>query len=151
LPDIASVSVEFPANPGYSFKVIQEETPSFRLLSLADGQEIPSFDAIRVLDFVTSFMDIRFEALVNDMDAQRKDTVFAGPPLHIITVALRDGSHQVAKTYRKPGLPGEIDLEGNPVIYDRDRLYAVINEGQDMVLIQYFVFDRITRPLPYYK
>ena len=151
LRDIASVSVEFPANPGYSFKVTQEDTPSFRLLSLADGREIPSFDTIRVLDFVTSFMDIRFEALVNDMDPLRKDTVFAGPPLHIITVTLKDGTHQVAKTYRKPGLPGEIDLEGNPVIYDRDRLYAVTSDAQDTVLIQYFVFDRITRPLPYYQ
>ena len=150
LTEIASVTVEFPAEPSHSFRVIQEDTPSQRLFSLAEGREIPVFDTIRVLDFVTSFMNIRFEALVNDMDPQRKDSVFACPPLHIITVVRKDGRQQVVKTYRKPGLPGEIDLDGNPVIFDRDRLYAVINDGQDQVLIQYFVFDRITRPLPYY-
>jgi hypothetical protein len=151
LQEIASVTVEFPSNPSYSFRVIQEDTPSFRLFSLADSMEIPVFDTIRVLDFITSFMNIRFEALVNDMDPPRKDTVFAGRPLHIITVIRKDGRQQAVRTYRKPGLPGEIDLEGNPVVFDGDRLYAVINEGQDHVLIQYFVFDRITRPLPYYK
>lgn len=150
LQEIAWISVEFPAQPDYSYRITQEAPASFRLFSLNDSIEITAYDTVRVLDFVTSFMNIRFEALVNDMDPQRQDTVFAGSPLHIITVARKDGRQQVAKTYRKPGLPGEIDLDGNPVIFDRDRLYAVINDGQDHVLIQYFVFDRITRPLPYY-
>ncbi|HNS18322.1 MAG TPA: DUF4340 domain-containing protein, partial [Bacteroidales bacterium] len=150
LKDIASVTVEFPAKPINSFRVVREGDLSLRLYGEHSREEIRSFDTIRALDFLTSFMNIRFEALVNDMNPQRKDTVFSVPPLHILTVTLNDGSQQVVKTYRKPGMPGEIDLEGNPVIFDRDRLYAVFNEGNDTALIQFFVFDRITRPLPYY-
>ena len=33
--------------------------------------------------------------------------------------------------------------------FDLDRAYALVNNGQDFVLIQYFVFDRIMRPLQY--
>ncbi len=150
LGDIASVTVEFPANPENSFRVVRESDLALRLYSENGRQEIPSYDTVRVLDFLTSFMNIRFEALVNDMNPQRKDSVLSVPPLHIITVASKDGRLQVVKTFRKPGMPGEIDLEGNPVIVDRDRLYAVFNEDREMALIQYFVFDRITRPLPYY-
>lgn len=150
IPEIASVQVEFPGDPSRSFQVVHGGNHRFRLFSLADQQEIMSYDTIRLLDFMTSFMNIRFEALVDNMNPQRKDTVLAASPLHIITMTLNDGHQQVVKTYRKPGLPGEIDLDGNPVIFDRDRLYAVLEEGNEMVLIQYFVFDRITRPLSYF-
>lgn len=151
IPEIASIQVEFPGDPSRSYRVEHEGNHRFRLFSLADQQEIISYDTIRLLDFMTSFMNIRFEALVDDMNPQRKDTVLAASPLHIITLALSDGRQQVVKTYRKPGLPGEIDLDGNPVVFDRDRLYAVLQEGNEMVLIQYFVFDRITRPLSYFR
>ncbi|MBP6977656.1 MAG: DUF4340 domain-containing protein [Lentimicrobiaceae bacterium] len=151
LQEIASVTVEFPGSPDKSFSVVREGDLALSLFSLNPRQEVQSFDTLRVLDFLTSFRNIRFEALINDMNPQRRDTVLSAPPLHIITVTTPDGDTQVVKTYRKPGMPGEIDLDGNPVIYDRDRLYAVIQEGHEMVLIQYFVFDRITRPLIYYQ
>jgi hypothetical protein len=34
---------------------------------------------------------------------------------------------------------------------DRDRFYALINNGEDFVLMQYYTFDKILYPLSYYK
>jgi len=45
----------------------------------------------------------------------------------------------------------EIDVfDGSTVFFDRDRMYALINDDEDFVLIQYFVFDKILRPLSFF-
>jgi hypothetical protein len=148
--DIAAITVECPQRPEMSFRVNQSANGALSFYSLASNTQVSTFDTLKVLDFITSFNNIRFEGLVTGMDPDRKDSVLVAPPLHIITLEMKDGTRHVATTYRKPGLPGEFDLEGNPVLFDRDRMYAVINEGNDLVLVQYFVFDRITRPMTYF-
>jgi hypothetical protein len=42
------------------------------------------------------------------------------------------------------GLP----LEQIPT--DFDRIYALVNDGEDFVLIQYYVFDKVLYPLSHY-
>jgi hypothetical protein len=148
--EIASVILDFNQEPEKSFRVEQTAEGIFAVYPLASPIPVPRYDTLKILDLLTSFGNIRFEGFVDDMDPSRKDTVLAQIPIHTITLELKDGTRYQAITYRKPGLPGEIDLEGDPVLFDRDRLYAVINNGQDIVLVQYFVFDRITRPLAYF-
>ena len=43
-----------------------------------------------------------------------------------------------------------VDENGDPMPFDRDRMYALVNEGRDFVLVQFFTFDKITRPLGYF-
>jgi len=99
---------------------------------------------------ITSFKKIRFEALLNDLYQSQIDTLTAGVPVHIITLTKKTQEEQVVKTYHKPSLPGEVNYKGELILYDRDRLYALVNDGQDFVLIQYYAFDKITRPLDYF-
>jgi hypothetical protein len=99
---------------------------------------------------LTAFSKINFEALLNDMHPARIDSLISGTPFHIITLTKKTGEEQEVKTYHKPAQPGEINYLGEPVLYDRDRFYASLNDGQDFVLIQFYVFDKITRPLDYF-
>jgi hypothetical protein len=41
-------------------------------------------------------------------------------------------------------------MNGLPVMFDRDRMYAFVNGGSDLVLVQYFVFSRISRPIDWF-
>jgi hypothetical protein len=43
-----------------------------------------------------------------------------------------------------------MDDFGNAAPYDRDRLYALVNDGKDFTLVQYFVFDKILRPMSFF-
>jgi len=145
IQQIESVRMEFPADPLNSFEVRSNRNLNFQFISLSDNRPIPVFDTLKMMNFLASFRNINFEALLNDMEPRRKDSVLATTPYCIIS--LTDTSHvtQTIKTFRRGSDPGDLDVEGHPIPYDPDRLYALVNEGKDFTLIQYFVFDKILR------
>ena len=71
-------------------------------------------------------------------------------PYNIITVVDKAGDTTQVKTFLKPNDKGAIDMEGNIMTSDVDRLFALVNNGRDFVLIQYFVFDKVFRPLEFF-
>jgi len=149
--DIKSVEVEFPEDPKESYELQVDDSRNVRLISLADQQQVAPFDTIRVLNFLTAFHDVRFEALLNNqIDQHVIDSVLTTTPKTIITLASNDGKVNEVKIYPKKGFSQLYDEDGAALEpMDLDRAYALVNGGQDFVLIQYFVFDKVTRPLGY--
>ncbi len=145
LQQIESVTMVFPSDPESSFEIKNNEIAKMRFLSLSDHQEIPQFDTLKVMNFLASFRNINFEALLNDIDPHRKDSILATTPYCIISLTDTNHVTQTIKTYRKGAAPGEVDDLGRPAPYDLDRLYALVNDGKDFTFIQYFVFDKILR------
>jgi hypothetical protein len=103
------------------------------------------------MNFLASFRNVNFEALLNDMDPHVKDSVLATPPYVIITVTDTNNQSKTIKVYHKKGQPDAVDYNQNPTPYDLDRLYALVNDGKDFTLIQYFVFDRILRTKDFFQ
>jgi len=124
---------------------------NMRFISLADNQQVPMFDTLKVMNFLASFRNINFEALLNDMETHRKDSILATTPYCIISLTDTNHTTQIIKTYRKGASPGEMDDFGKPAPYDMDRLYALVNDGKDFTSIQYFVFDKILRPKSFFQ
>jgi len=150
LRNIASVTVKFPAQPGQSYKVVNKNDRDLTLISVKDNNEIADYDTLALFQFITSFENIRFEAFKNDMHPEIIDSITSSQPMHIITLVEKSGKHHVVKNYYKPGFSGEVDYKGDPLLHDRDRFYSVLNDGKDFTMNQYFVFDKITRPLSYF-
>jgi len=119
------------------------------LISLATGRKVTRFDTARLVDLVNGYRDIRFEAVLDAMDPAKADSIIRTTPLHIITLTDTAGIVNRVKTFRRRNAEGDFDEQGNMVPYDLNRLYALINNEKELVLIQYFVFDPITRPLSY--
>ncbi len=151
LPEIKEIRMEFIEKPAESFRVVNNNDQSLSLFRLSDNQLISRYDTMQLMSFVNSFRNIRYELLLNDMEQVRKDSIMGSLPLHIITLELKDGSKQTAKTFgRKLPVP-EIDVfDGSIVSHDRDRMYALINNEQDFVIVQFFVFDKILLPLSFF-
>ncbi|MBN3036368.1 MAG: DUF4340 domain-containing protein [Bacteroidales bacterium] len=149
LGEIASLSIEFPETPASSFR-IENRPEGLRLFSLEEEQQVAGFDTLRVMNLLTAFSDIRFETLVTTMDPRRKDSLLMATPFHIITLAGRDGEVQMMKTYHKPNDMMRLDFDGTPLPYDMDRFYGWLEEEQEFALLQFFVFDRIIRPLDFF-
>lgn len=149
--DIDYVKMEFPIEPVKSYQVSLKDDRNMILESLIDGQIIAQFDTARVLGFLTSFRDIRFESLLtNQLDKSYIDSVLISKPITVITLKTKDGSENIVKVFPKKGFSQLYDYDGAMLEpFDLDRAYALVNNGQDFVLIQYFVFDRILRPLQY--
>jgi hypothetical protein len=150
ITEIVNVRMEFPQNPENSYLITNSHNRTPEMFSISGGQKVQNADTIKMLNFLSSFRKINFEAVLNDMDKSRKDSILSYPPYCIITVTDTSNIQSAIKTYRKAAAPGTVDDFGKPVPYDLDRLYALVNNGKDFVLIQYFVFDKVLRPKSFF-
>jgi hypothetical protein len=151
LNEIQSLKVEFPLQPGESYQFDLPDNKHVELRSLLSNQVMESYDTIRVLSFLTSFADIRFESLLEPLIKKEFiDSVMTSTPKTIITLTDRSGKINEVKIFRKKGFAALYMDDGMTMEpMDLDRAYALVNNGEDFVLIQYFVFDRVTRTLGY--
>lgn len=148
LPDIKAIHIEFIEKPGESFRVVNNNNESLSLYRLSDNQQVQRFDTLQLMAFVNAFRNIRYETLLNDMEPHKKDSISGSMPLHRIKLELKDGKTQTATTFGRMLPVPEIDVfDGSTITYDRDRMYALVNNDQDFVMVQFFVFDKILIPL----
>lgn len=86
------------------------------------------------------------------MNQAKKDSILATPPAHIITVQDAAGKKNVVKFYLKEG-DGVLEQDTakqNGQTYDVDNMYALVNDGKDFVLVQYFVFGKLLQTPEYF-
>lgn len=155
LADIASVSMDFFEIPEESFKIdILNSDGSYKLTALRDNKNVTRFDTLRLLNFLTSFSDLRYESRLNNlMSSVTIDSIMQSHPMFDVTLVDDNNDTTYIITYMKGALPDEVkdEIYNQLVPDDRDRFYALINDGEDFVLMQYYVFDKILHPLSYYK
>jgi hypothetical protein len=149
ITDIVKVSVETLETPQFSYEVKNVGNNKFTLMAAGSQTPVP-YDTLKMLNFLSGFRNLNYEALINDMDQHRKDSILASKPFIIISLTDKSGITRTIKTYHKKGPEGQTDMQGHPLPYDLDRLYALVNEGRDFTLIQYFNFDKVLRPLPFF-
>lgn len=151
LADIQSVTVEFNEDPEGGFAIENMGKHQYKLTRLSDHQELP-YDTLKVINLLSSFGDLRFEALFNNtLPQERIDSITGSPYVHYVVVTDKDGNKQDMRTFRKLVLNGVTDMGGELGDVDRDRMYALVNDGKDFVLIQNYVFDKVLHDVRYYE
>ncbi len=151
ISEIGSVKVEYPTAQDSSFEITRIDK-SFKVKKLRDNKLISPYDTVKVLDYMSGFTNINFEAFRNFLGKKVIDSLTSQPIMTIISVTDISGKVNKIFTYKKMAEPGSIDeFTGKELIFDRDRFYGLVNEGKDFVLLQYFVFDAILRTPEYFK
>jgi hypothetical protein len=150
ISNIKSVKLEFPSTPENSYEIVNIGNAHFTLTALSSGMQITDYDTLRLYDFLSKFHDIRYELIITDTKLHNKDSVVATTPFHILTVTDISGKKTIVKTFHKNPNEGETEPDGSITLYDKDRFYALFNDGKDFALIQFYVFDNVLRPLPYF-
>ena len=150
LPDIASVSIIFGDNPAWSFSLDNPDNRDFKLASVLNNQPFADFDTSKVIEFLGSFGNVRFESFLNDMNKSKRDSITAQKPFYQISLTDRTGKVITVTTFKKLSLSGGSDMSNNALAYDRERMYALVNDDKELVFVQFFVFDNLLKPLPYF-
>ena len=145
--NIAEITVEKVENPGQSFQ-IRKLDEGYEIMSLKYRQIVPVYDTVALYTFLDSFKNVNFEALIDDMPQQKIDSLLSSTPVHILNITETNGEKHELKTYKMLAGPHQEDIYGFEPEYDLDRMYAWY-EGR-MVMVQYFTFDKITRPIEYF-
>jgi len=134
-----------------SFSIKNQGDKQFALFNKKE-KAYPNFDTLKVLDYLTRYNDIRYEAILSDIDVEYKDSILASTPYFeiLLTDIAKEKIH--LRAFRKEAGADILDLEGNPIIWNRDRLYAEITYGNDaiFVLIQYYVFSPLIKSIDYF-
>jgi hypothetical protein len=151
LADIQSVQIDFNEDPEGSFRIDNVGKHQYKLTRLSDNQDMP-FDTLRVINFLSSFGNLRFEALfTNTLPKARIDSITSSPYVHNVVLTVKDGTTQDMKTFNKLVMNSVTDMGGEIGDVDLDRMYALIDGGKDFVLIQNYVFDKVLRDVRYYE
>ena len=150
LADIQSVTIEFCQTPELSFRVENTGKHQYQLIQLTDNSPVP-FDTLKVINLLASFNDLRFEALLNNILTQsRIDSVLHSPMIHHITLVNKEGESTEIKTFGK-----KVEASNAVPFEDRnddiDRMFGLVNDDHDLVLIQYYVFDKVLNDINYYR
>lgn len=150
LNDISSVRLEFNEKPDESYQIERVGKHNYSITLLNKQQQMEAYDTIRVLNFLSAFADIRFESMLNNLPKNMVDSITSSPFLHKLKLTdIHGQSFEVTTFTKKRRDQNTVDeLSLQPV--DLDRMYALVNDGKDFVLIQYFVFDKVLRPAKYF-
>ncbi len=146
---INKVKVEFGETPNQSYEISSIGNKNFDIISLANGEKVQQYDTIRVLEELAYFRNVNFETLLDNMTDMRIDSLKASTPY--ITLSVTNVAQQTVKVrmYRRKNFTNKPDFDGKMFPYDVDRMYAIVDDFDYVVTVQYFVFDNITRPLDY--
>lgn len=144
--DIAKVKLYYPQDSTKSFTAEQLGYNKFKLLDYK-GNNVKNFDTISVKRYMSLFKKINYEAPIVNMRKTRLDTLNAMPFEQIFTVEDINGVKNTLKTKLVPDIDTTEDDKGNLKInkYDLDRMYGFMNNGKDIVTVQYFVFDPLIK------
>ncbi|MBE0639917.1 MAG: DUF4340 domain-containing protein [Bacteroidales bacterium] len=148
--EIRSIRVDFPQTPEESYLVEKLNRNDLRLTRVIDNHKVTDFDPNHLINLIHGYRDVRFESIVGKNAELNIDSLLVATPVHVITLTDTSGNVYRMKTYRRHNFGLLMTDDGEPYPYDIDRMYGLINNGKDLVLIQYFVFDPITRPLSFF-
>ena len=151
MADIQSVAIEFNEDPEGSFRIYNMGKHQYKLTRLCDNKDLP-YDTLKVINFMSSFGDLRFEALfTNSLPQERIDSITSSPYVHHVILTDKEGNTKEMKTFKKLVMNGVTDFGGDYGEIDRDRMYALIEGGKDFVLIQNYVFDKVLHDVRYFE
>lgn len=144
---IRSIRVEHNGYPEAGFQIDLQDAYHFTLKSLS-GASLP-FDTVKMKQYISYYGNVGFEVIENKIAAAKKDSVIRTTPVHIITLTDTKGKVSRIKMFLKQGDAEKIDslLKIN---IDADRMYGLINDDKDFVLVQYYVFGKLLQSPAYF-
>lgn len=152
LAQIREISLENFNKPNESFKIELNNGQVKAVTALKTSTPI-EFDSEKVIGYVSKFTQISFESIVKGLSPNRVDSIVKSVPVFILTIKENNGKEKSLIMHPMAAAPGELDVNGNPLKYDLDRFYIQIvsSEEKDLVVAQYYIFDRLIKPFDYFK
>lgn len=150
--EIKRVAVNYFDAPEQSFEIEREEGDVFSLTNPDVPAQSPQMaNSLKVQNYLQHFTNISIEAYLNHV--LDPDTLNVGPAKAQIDVEDIYGKERSITLFYKPvnqRTKMQFDTTGSPNQYDIDRFYGEMNDGQDFVIAQFFVFGKVLKPYSFF-
>jgi hypothetical protein len=149
--DIKSIKVEVPNDIKLGYELTVKGNNDYELKKLGDNSLLENVDPISVKQYLSYFQLLSFESFEVDITPTQKDSVMKSQPINIITVTDNAGQVNKVKFFARAPKLGAIDATGKLLKYDAERMDALLNNGKDFVMVQYFMFGKVMPPVEYFQ
>ncbi|MFN5317989.1 MAG: hypothetical protein ACK5CY_04025 [Bacteroidia bacterium] len=139
--EIRSINVSYASSPNESFELRYDGLkPSL----LVKGQNQQA-DSLLLYEYMNAYRNVVYEYVVTESFPQaKKDSILSSLPFVTVTLQDKKGKKTIVEGFRRASTAKDVDLEGNQYPFDPDRMYALLNK-KDFLLVQYFQFDKLMR------
>ena len=151
IPEVKSVEVTYAEKPEDSFIIDNISNGKLSLRSTHYNQPIVNFDTTALVEYLMNYQKINFEFIANDISPATLDSIVTHCKKFTISVTDALGNKKIVKAFNKPVPEGTLNMNNELIHFDQDRMYALINNDKDIVIIQHFVFDKLTPPVSYFE
>lgn len=149
--EITSVKLETPYTPELSYELTVKGNNDYEIKMLKDNKVLEGIDTFAVKQYLSYFQQLNFESFEVHINEKQIDSVKRSQPINILTVIDNKGKVNKVKFFaRKPKQEGMIDPSGKPIIFDQERMDALLENGKDFVIVQYFQFGKVMPPAYYF-
>ncbi len=148
IPQISTITINYPDFPERSFVLKNPDNENFEVSNPKLGV-IEDLDTIRVINFMNAFTDVRYETLLNELEANKRDSILK---LHkFCTIDIKDRNDEIKSVKLiRIGVPeGTTNIMGDTIHFDQERLYGIL-VNDEIVIAQYFVFGPLMRDYFYF-
>lgn len=140
---IKSIELTYPGSPRNSFSI---EIESKEYVVKQNGKKInASLENIR--KYLLGFKSIAAEQLVPNVGMGKNifDKLKSTTPFFKLTVTDLSGNKNTVLGHKRRAKIGELNAIGQPLQFDPDKLYGVCFNGDELAILQYFVFSPLLK------
>ncbi len=148
---IKSVKVETPPHPENDYDLSVNENNGYQIKNVSKGQIMSQLDTMAVKQYLSYFQQLNFESFEVNINQNQIDSVLKSKPINILTVTDNRGTVNKVKFYARKNHKGVLDKEGKPLLYDPERLDALLDNGKDFVMLQYYSFGKVMPLVDYFQ
>jgi len=148
--DIKSVRMEVPYNTSFGYELTVKGNNDYEIKMLADNKIISNVDPIAVKQYLSYFQILTFESFEVDLKQNQIDSVLKSQPINILTVTDKDGKTNKVKFYARKPKKDVFGKDGLLLKFDEERMDALMNNGIDFVMVQFYMFGKVMPPVDYF-
>lgn len=146
--EIKSISVQYHETPKQSF-IVEKENNKFVLKDFSNKKIINEANTNIIDKYVSLYQNIYYEMIDVESSQEKKDSIINSPPYFTIEVEGVLGEQNKIVAYHMPNYRQLMGKDGQPYLYDVDRMYALLND-ELFLFIQFATFDQLTIPKAYF-
>src|SRR4051812_26529066 len=143
-PDqIQSIRLEAPHTPEFGYELTVKGNNDYELKLLKKQTVVTNLDTIAVKQYLTYFRNLSFETFEDQLSEVQQDSLRLSKPLNSMTVKDNKGKSTAVKFYtRYAKRHSDDDVNAEKSKYDTDRMDAIIDDGKEVFVVQYYVFGK---------
>jgi hypothetical protein len=149
--NIKSVRMEVPAHPEFGYELTVNGNNDYSIRMLSTGKPVEDVDPIAVKQYLSYFQCLSFESFEVDLKPVQIDSVKRSRPINILSVTDKNGKVNKVTFFARKPKNDMYDKNGNLIRFDQERMNALLNNGVDFVLTQFYMFGKVMPTVDYFQ